>query len=168
MIENLKKETHLGSDEKFKQVCKYAYENGFVDEYTHTTLKSISMGFKVEMVIGKRYSPNGLRVLAEIKEIFPNLLTIHANSIKTYDTTVQVGRNLLFGNRGDPYTFDVANGIENCNDDLLSYFKKRFNEEKKLNKELKTKEEILFVANLFEEIQNANKLHKLKKSELEM
>ena len=166
MTENLQEKPHFLADEKFKQVCKCAYENGLVDEYTHTALKSISMGFKVEMVVGKRYSPNGLRVLAEVKEIFPELLTIHASATKTYDTTAQIGRNLLFGNRGNPYTFDVANGIENCNDDLLSYFNNRFNQEKDLNIELKTKEEILSFANLLEKIQDEAKLRQTQKDEL--
>ena len=132
MTKNLQEKTCFCADEKFKKVCKYAYENDLVDEYTHTALKSISMCFKVEMVIGKRYSPNGLRVLAEVKEIFPDLLALHASATKTYDTTAQIGRNLIFGNRGSPYTHDVAFTIENCNDDLLSHFKNLFNQEKNL------------------------------------
>lgn len=166
MTENLQEKTPFGADEKFRQLCRSAYENDLVDEYTHTALKSISMGLKVEMVVGKRYAPNGLRVLAEVKEIFPELLTIHASATKTYDTTAQIGRNLLFGNRGNPYTFDVAKSIENCNDGLLSHFKNFFNKEKDLNIELKTKEEILSFANLLEKIQNETKMRKTQKDEL--
>ena len=143
--------------EKFKQICMHAYEHDLVDEYTHTALKSIALGFKVEMIVGKRYSPNGLRVLAEVKEIYPELLTIHASGAKTFDTTTQIGRNLLFGNRGDPYTYDVAKGIENCNDEMLAHFKKRFNEEKDLCLELKTKEDFLSFANLLEKIKEYDK-----------
>ena len=127
--------------EKFKQICMHAYEHDLVDEYTHTALKSIALGFKVEMIVGKRYSPNGLRVLAEVKEIYPHLLTIHADCAKTFDTTVQIGNNFMFGNKGDPYTFDIATGFENCSEEFLSHFEKHFNQEKNDCIELKTKED---------------------------
>lgn len=149
----INKVVNLEKAEEFSKLLKYADKNKLVDEYTHTTLKAVSMGFRVEMVVGKRYWPNGVRVLAEVKEIYPNLLTVHASSIKTFDTAAQIGKNLLFGNRGDPYTYDVAKGIENCNVELLEHFENRFNQEKKDCIELKTKEEILAFADLIEQLQ---------------
>lgn len=151
--------------EKFKQICMYTYKHDLVDEYTHTALKSIALGFKVEMVVGKRYSPNGLRVLAEVKEIYPHLLTIHADCAKTFDTTVQIGNNLMFGNKGDPYTFDIAKGFENCSEEFLSHFEKHFNQEKNDCIELKTKEDFLTFANLIEKIKEYEKNNKSEKQQ---
>ena len=146
--------------EILKEIRKHAYENGLVDEYTDTALRSISMGFRIEMVVGKRYSPNGLRVLAEVKEIYPELLTIYGVSTKTYDTTTQIGENLLFGNRGNPYTYDVAFAIENCGSLMLADFAIFFKQHKNASIELKTKEEILSFADIIEKIQNLDKSSK--------
>ena len=133
-----------------------AYKEKLVDEYTDNILHAIAKGHAVNIIVNESYSIGGLRVLAEIKGICPDLLTIYAiNEAKMPEnknyTSAKIGNNLFFANKGGIYDYDVAKVIENCDENNIARFDDIFAERKKQAVELKTKEEICEFAKAIED-----------------